>query len=144
MSQTKDILWWDVIKQQERGGRLTLTEYFRDKFSQVTLTKWSQWLHLNNSHAYPFCKTTPGTTSYLDVAIATIFVSVTCKNFVAKLFCQCNSGCTNKKTSSLGPVIATQLVEQTLAMSEIFGSNPDFEHLYDDIQVSKAGIKTSR
>ena len=41
-------------------------------------------------------------------------------------------------------MIATQLVEQTLAMSEIFGSNPDFEHLYDDIKVSKAGIKTSR
>ena len=23
----------------------------------------SKWLHLNNSHAYPFCKTTPGTIS---------------------------------------------------------------------------------
>ena len=23
----------------------------------------SQWLHLNNSHAYPFCKTMPGTIS---------------------------------------------------------------------------------
>ena len=30
---------------------------------------------LNNSHAYPFCKTTPGTTSYLDLAIAP-FLSV--------------------------------------------------------------------
>ena len=33
---------------------------------------------LNNSHAYPFCKTTPGTISYLD---CTIFVSVTCGNW---------------------------------------------------------------
>ena len=23
----------------------------------------SKWLHLNNSHAYPYCKTTPGTIS---------------------------------------------------------------------------------
>ena len=49
-----------------------------------------QWLHLNNSYAYPFCKTTPGTISEsrhqscaiesrqrsLDVAIATTFLSV--------------------------------------------------------------------
>ena len=49
-----------------------------------------QWLHLNNSHAYPFCKTTQGTISeshqqscaielrqrFLDVAIATTFLSV--------------------------------------------------------------------
>ena len=34
-----------------------------------------QWQILNNSHAYPFCKTTPGTTSYLVLAIAP-FLSV--------------------------------------------------------------------
>ena len=34
-----------------------------------------QWPMLNNSHAYPFCKTTPGTTSYLVLAIAP-FLSV--------------------------------------------------------------------
>ena len=34
-----------------------------------------QWPILNNSHAYPLCKTTPGTTSYLDLAIAP-FLSV--------------------------------------------------------------------
>ena len=27
------------------------------------LTKMLQWLHLNNSHSYPFCKTTPGSIS---------------------------------------------------------------------------------
>ena len=67
---------------------------FATNFRKLHWQKWLQWLHLNNSHAYPFCKTTPGTTSYLDVAIATCFVSVTRENFVAKLFCQCNLGCT--------------------------------------------------
>ena len=47
----------------------------RPTFPQVSLTKMVQWPILNNSHAYPFCKTTPGTTSYLDLAIAP-FLSV--------------------------------------------------------------------
>ena len=34
-----------------------------------------QWPILNNSHAYPFCETMPGSTSYLDLAIAP-FLSV--------------------------------------------------------------------
>ena len=43
--------------------------FSRPIFASYTDKTWSQWLHLNNStHAYPFCKTTPG--SYLDVAIA--------------------------------------------------------------------------
>ena len=37
------------------------------------LTKKVQWPILNNSHTYPFCKTTPGT----QLAIAPFFVSET-------------------------------------------------------------------
>ena len=47
----------------------------RPNFPQVTRTKMVQWPIVINSHAYPFFKTTPGTTSYLDLAIAP-FLSV--------------------------------------------------------------------
>ena len=40
-----------------------LREFHWQSFWSTRLTKMSQWLHLNNSHAYPFCKTTPGTIS---------------------------------------------------------------------------------
>ena len=41
------------------------------------MTKTVQWPILNNSHAYPFCKTMPGTQLYLVLAIAPFFVSET-------------------------------------------------------------------
>ena len=47
----------------------------RPKNMAVLQPKMVQWPILNNSHAYPFCKTTPGTTSYLVLAIAP-FMSV--------------------------------------------------------------------
>ena len=47
----------------------------RPTFLRVSLTKMVQWLILNNSHSYPFCKTMPGTISYLVLAIAP-FLSV--------------------------------------------------------------------
>ena len=67
-----------------------LRKFHWQSFWSTRLTKMLQWLHLNNSHAYPFCKTTPGTISeshqqscaielwqqFLDVAIATEFLSV--------------------------------------------------------------------
>ena len=40
-----------------------LCEFRWQSFWSTRLTKMSQWLHQNNSHAYPFCKTTPGTIS---------------------------------------------------------------------------------
>ena len=40
-----------------------LREFHWQSFWSTRLTKMSQWLHLNNSHAYPFCKTMPGTIS---------------------------------------------------------------------------------
>ena len=52
----------------------------RPTFLQVSLTKMTktvQWPILNNSHAYPFCKTMPGTQLYLVLAIAPFFVSET-------------------------------------------------------------------
>ena len=56
---------------------LTFTDkkVLRPTFPRVSLTKMVQWPILNNSHAYPFCKTMPGTTSYLVLAIAP-FLSV--------------------------------------------------------------------
>ena len=33
------MVWVSVTRCLNRGGRLTLTEYFRDKFLRVTLTK---------------------------------------------------------------------------------------------------------
>ena len=40
-----------------------LREFHWQSFWSTRLTKMLQWLHLNNSHAYPFCKTMPGTIS---------------------------------------------------------------------------------
>ena len=40
-----------------------LCEFHWQSFWLTRLTKMLQWLHLNNSHAHPFCKTTPGTIS---------------------------------------------------------------------------------
>ena len=40
-----------------------LREFHWQSFWSTRLTKMSQWLHLNNSHAYPFCETMPGTNS---------------------------------------------------------------------------------
>ena len=40
-----------------------LRKFHWQSFWLTRLTKMSKWLHLNNSHAYPFCKTTPGTIS---------------------------------------------------------------------------------
>ena len=43
---------------------------FATNLSASFTDKKVQWPILNNSHDYPFCKTMPGTTSYLVLAIA--------------------------------------------------------------------------
>ena len=51
---------WHVLF--DRVTPLSLTEKFRDqKIWQFCDQKLAQWPILNNSHAYPFCKTMPGT-----------------------------------------------------------------------------------
>ena len=52
-----------------------------------------QWQILNNSHAYPFCKTTPGTQLF-SIGHCTIFCQWNSLKTVAKLFSQWKSGCT--------------------------------------------------
>ena len=69
----------------------------RPTFPWVSLTKMTkmvQWLILNNSHAYPFCKTTPGTQLF-SIGHCTIFCQWNLLKTVAKLFSQWKSGCTN-------------------------------------------------
>ena len=80
-SQIMTSLWWSITTYLPtyRVTPLSLTKKFRNhmvtkkwkvlhefhwpRSFATRLTKMLQWLHLNNSHAYPFCKTTPGTIS---------------------------------------------------------------------------------
>ena len=82
MPQTVASYQWTPMHMYLASYKLkTCHPTFTDKnvlqltFPQVSLTKMVQWPILNNSHAYPFCKTMPGTTSYLVLAIAP-FLSV--------------------------------------------------------------------
>ena len=50
---------WHVIAKKLK----VLREFHWQSFWSTRLTKMLQWLHLNNSHAYPFCKTMSGTIS---------------------------------------------------------------------------------
>ena len=63
--------------------------------SLTKMTKMVQWPILNNSHAYPFCKTTPGTQLF-SIGHCTIFCQWNSLKMVAKLFSQWKSGCTTK------------------------------------------------
>ena len=62
-------------------------------FPQVSLTKMVQWPIINNSHAYPFCKTMPGTQLF-SIGHCTIFCQWNSLKTVAELLSQWKSVCT--------------------------------------------------
>ena len=61
------------------------------------MTKMVQCPILNNSHAYPFCKTTPGTQLF-SIGHCTIFCQWNLLKTVTKLLSQWKSGCTTQNT----------------------------------------------
>ena len=87
VSYTTFVMWWKLYhfvmwwKLYYFCNVMVCHPTFTDKkvlqptFPRVSLTKMVQLPILNNSHAYPFCKTMLGTTSYLVLAIAP-FLSV--------------------------------------------------------------------
>ena len=67
--------------------------FIEKRVTPLTLTKMVQWPILNNSHVYPFCKTTP-VTQLFSIGHCTIFCQCNSLKMVAKLFSQWKSGCT--------------------------------------------------
>ena len=101
-------------KQRQKGGgnypilktcHPTYTDRKVSRPSQYSsfatrLPKMVQWPILNNSHAYPICKTIPGTQLF-SIGHCTIFCQWNSLKTVAKLFSQWKSGCTFKNLMML-------------------------------------------
>ena len=90
-----------VCETQYKPCHPTFTDkkVLRPTFPRVSLTKMVQCPILNNSHAYPFCKTTPGTQLF-SIGHCTIFCQWNLLKTVTKLFSQWKSGCTYKLPNS--------------------------------------------